>query len=237
MRFHKERGGAVPMIHEDLLSSLDYDTDSEMPLIDPISQWPLGAVPYSKRNMAQCADWVCFYENDSSSEEAWRDPLGVAERLKAYPGVIAPDFSVYGDMPKHVQMWQIFRSCALAALWQQCDIAVIPNIRCARSDLLPIACGGIETGSTVAIGTYGFTRDLEERRIIEETIDYIGSEISPQRLVIYGSDNYESLKSIREAGTDVIQLQPYIRRVHETGMCSGSSKTLVSGAGQLELSL
>ena len=69
------------------------------------------------------------YEDDAAFERLWSRPERYLPILKRYAGVIAPDFSLYRDMPLVMQQWNVYRSRAIAHWLQENGIPVIANVR------------------------------------------------------------------------------------------------------------
>ena len=72
--------------------------------------------------------FVHFYIDDYQFDRVWNYPEKYLELLKQFKGVIGPDFSMYRDMPKSMQIYNCFRSRVLSAYWQwntcnsKCDL-------------------------------------------------------------------------------------------------------------------
>lgn len=69
-------------------------------------------IPYSKAKYSDDVDqWVCFFEDDAKFEEdTWDHPGTALEVVKRFRGAVAPDYSMFRDMPLIQQQWNNFRS-------------------------------------------------------------------------------------------------------------------------------
>ena len=66
---------------------------------------PDNLVPFSKMDKADPKSFaVCEYENDAEFKDILVHPDEYIEILKKYQGFIAPDCSVYRDMPLAIQI-------------------------------------------------------------------------------------------------------------------------------------
>ncbi len=98
---------------------------------------------------------VHFYIDDYRMENLYYYPSKSLHRLKQYKFVISPDYSLYTDMPKAIQIFNVFRSRWCGAYWQSQGLTVIPNVSWGDCGTFDFCFDGIEGGSIVAVGTIG----------------------------------------------------------------------------------
>lgn len=70
---------------------------------------------------------VHFYIYDYKFERVWTYINKNTEFLKQFKAVISPDFSQYIDMPRAMQIWNLWRCNFMAYWWQSHGIPVIYN--------------------------------------------------------------------------------------------------------------
>ena len=99
--------------------------------------------------------FVHFYIDDYQFERVWKKPKKYAIILSKFQGIIAPDFSTYTNMPKALQIYQIYKSRLLCSYWQSLGIDVIPNINWSDYDSLEWTLEGIPRYSVIALSTNG----------------------------------------------------------------------------------
>lgn len=58
-----------------------------------------------------------FYVDDYQFERVWNDPNRYLSMLKKFKAVLAPDFSLYDDFPKVVNMFNHYRKQWCARYW------------------------------------------------------------------------------------------------------------------------
>lgn len=68
------------------------------------------------------------YTEDYRFESTWRTPELSLKRVLELDFVIAPDFTVYPDAPDIINTYQLYRSLAVFAYWQNMGVNVIPSI-------------------------------------------------------------------------------------------------------------
>ena len=127
---------------------------------------------------------IHFYIDDYKMEGLYYTPERSIHRIAQYKFVITPDYSLYRDMPKAVQLFNVFRSRWCGAFWQSKGITVIPNVSWGDSTTFEFCFDGIEEGSIVAVGTIGCKRSkLAFMRGYNEML----KRIKPSTIICYGS--------------------------------------------------
>ena len=70
--------------------------------------------------------YVHFFIDDYQFDRVWRSPERYLLILSRYKGIIAPDFSLFIDMPLAVQKWNVYRNRVIAAYYAKAGIDVTP---------------------------------------------------------------------------------------------------------------
>ena len=108
---------------------------------------------------------VHFFLDDYQFDRVWNNAdmyLGVLGRFKA---VLTPDFSLYMDFPKIIQLYNNYRRQWCGAYWQEFGINVIPTVRWSDEASYDWCFEGIPHHSLVCISTVGGFREkaIEEK--------------------------------------------------------------------------
>ena len=208
-KVNNERGGCVDVFHASLLQDAHYAGGFDFPVIREEHEVPRRMIPFSKalQEKKDFRQWVCFYEDDFLFERIWNQPSRYVDALSKFEGVIAPDFSVYYDMPYSMQLWNIFRSRTIGAWLQQQGIKVIPNIRFGDTRTFDCCCDGISKHSVIAIGSLGCLKVKAYRPTFEAGIEHVARLLQPEAIVFYGSapDNTPEIKKL---GVNVVIIKP-----------------------------
>lgn len=101
---------------------------------------------------------VHFYIDDYRMDGVYNNPKRSIDRLSQYKFVITPDYSLYRDLPRAIQLCNVFRSRWCGAYWQSRGMTVVPSISWGDSTSFDFCFDGIEEGSIVAVGTIGCKR-------------------------------------------------------------------------------
>ena len=158
--------------------------------------------------------WVCFYEDDTAFERFWNNPKRYLPVLKRFEGVVAPDFSLYRDMPLVMQEWNIYRSRALAHWLQENGIPVIPNLRWGDERTYKLCCSGISKGGTIAVGSHGCIKLLQEREQFSKGLEYVVRHVQPDTIVVYGTAPDCIFEEYRKGGIAVKQFDSDYMMAH-----------------------
>ena len=98
---------------------------------------------------------VHFFIDDYLFQRAWHDPPRYALFLRSFPAVMTPDFSMFADYPRAVQIYNHWRKHQLGAYWQQAGMTVIPSIGWIGRDSYSWCFDGEPVGGTVAVSSVG----------------------------------------------------------------------------------
>lgn len=178
----------------------------EIPCIAPETALPTKLTPFSKAVSGTDFDaWIHFYEDDALFERLWNKPLKYLPILRKYKGVIAPDFSLYRDMPLAMQHWNIYRSHAIAVWLQSEGVCVIANVRWGDARTYNICCAGVPKRSAIAIGSHGCVKLLQERAYFTQGLQHIIDTLRPSTIIVYGTAPDAIFSRYKDGGGVILQ--------------------------------
>ncbi len=131
-----------------------------------------------------------FYYDDFKFISAWREPDKYIERLKAFKAVVAPDFSLYTDFPRALQILSCYRRQWCGAFWQVQGIDVIPDVVWGDKKSFDYCFEGIPKNSTVAVSTVG-VKNNKDWNGAEDELFIVGynemmNRLEPTTVIFYG---------------------------------------------------
>ena len=97
---------------------------------------------------------VHFFLYDYKFENIWKKPDVYVKKLKKYKAILSPDFSMYIEMNKTLQLYNTFRNRWCGAYLASKDIKVIPTVNWGDENTFEFCFDGIPKGSIVAVSTY-----------------------------------------------------------------------------------
>lgn len=96
---------------------------------------------------------VHFFTYDWLFDKVYEKAADCAEKLKQYYALLSPDFSMFTDMPKALQIYSVFKNRWCGAYWQSLGLRVIPTISWGDESSFDFCFDGVEEGATVAVCT------------------------------------------------------------------------------------
>ena len=163
-----------------------------IPVIQPVTEYDTSTrwIPYHYIN--ECKKdptklGIYFYIDDYRFEALWNAPDKYINRLRQYRYVLAPDFSVFTDMPKALQIYNHYRKHWLAAYWQMNGINVIPTITWGLPQSLQFCLDGEPTNSIISTSTKWMFRGNKD--LVDtywDDWDIVMERLQPKLVLLHG---------------------------------------------------
>lgn len=151
--------------------------------------------------------FVHFYLDDYQFERLWQKPHYYLNLLKRFKGVIAPDFSVYTDMPRAMQIWNIYKNRVLSYFYQQNGITVVPNVSWAKYDSFNFCFDSLPKNSTVAVSSVGCMKNPQAVLNFCLGFEEMQKVLKPTQVIFFGKVP-ESLKKYN----NILPIQTYYKK-------------------------
>lgn len=107
-------------------------------------------------------------------------------RFNDATAIIAPDFSLYLDMPVAMQIWNTYRSRAVGYYLTKLGFNVIPNVRWTDENSYSFAFDGLYMGQIVAVGTLGCSKENVDKILLVNGFIEMIKRVKPKLIIIYG---------------------------------------------------
>lgn len=127
-----------------------------------------------------------FFADDYRFETVWSSPERLLPRVLAVGASLTPDFSLWRDMPKAAQVWNVYRSRWCGAYWQSHGVEVIPTACWSTPDSYEFCFDGIPPYSTVALSSMGIRSSKEDQALFRAGIQELIQRTQPKLLLAYG---------------------------------------------------
>ena len=131
-----------------------------------------------------------FYYDDYKFIAAWRDPQKYLDRLRNFKAVISPDFSLYTDFPRALQILSCYRRQWCGAYWNHMGIDVIPDVVWGDKESYSYCFDGIPKYSTVAVSSVGVVRDPTWNNEVDDLFkagyNEMLNRLKPTAILYYG---------------------------------------------------
>ncbi|MBQ2848487.1 MAG: DUF4417 domain-containing protein [Clostridia bacterium] len=140
-------------------------------------------IGYDKLNENETDKIVHFFLDDYKFEAIWNDPEPRIEKLKKYRAVLAPNYSIYTEMPLSLKVYNTFRSRWCGAYLQAKGIKVIPTVAWGEPNTFWFCFDGIAQGSVVAVSTLGVRK---EKSLFMQGYNEMIRKVKPKAVICYG---------------------------------------------------
>lgn len=133
-----------------------------------------------------------FFYDDFKFINAWREPDLYIDKLRKFKAVISPDFSLYTDFPRALQILSCYRRQWCGTYWQEKGIDVIPDVVWGDEESYEYCFLGIPKGSTVAVSSVGVTNDDDwngkNDSLFRKGYEEMMRRLDPTAVILYGSE-------------------------------------------------
>ena len=169
----------------------DYDenrTDGyyEIPYLRACHHIPTKLIAFNEAKSKKRYDCgVHFFIDDYRFERIWRHRNSL-DFLAKFDCVLTPQFSLYLDMPKAMQIWNIYRSRLIGQIMQDKGYQVIPSLDWALEDSFEFCFDGIEQGGVVATSTVGYMKSKRLQDVWRNGIKEAIKRLKPECVICYG---------------------------------------------------
>lgn len=130
---------------------------------------------------------VHFFLDDYRFTALWSYPDRYVEMLKRFKYVLAPDFSLYTDFPKALQIYNHYRKHWLGAYWQMNGINVIPTIGWSDKESFEWCFDGEPRNSVVAVSSVGTQKSKESKQKFLDGYMEMVKRLEPTQIIFYGN--------------------------------------------------
>lgn len=165
-------------------------TDNGIPDLQPTDFVPscLAAwnMPRHREHAASSGGALHFFLDDYRFETAWSAPERLLPRVLAVGATLTPDFSLWRDMPRAAQVWNVYRSRWCGAFWQSEGVNVIPTACWSTPDSFDFCFDGIPADSVVAISSIGIRSNGLDQVLFRTGLEELVNRTRPRLLLAYG---------------------------------------------------
>lgn len=107
--------------------------------------------------------------------------------MAVYKTVIAPDFSIYLDQSRILNLFQLYQNRVATAYWQSIGLQVIPSVSWGNADSFEYCFEGLPQHSVIAIGGLGNAHHPSMIKLWEYGVHQTIEHLNPTALIIYGA--------------------------------------------------
>ena len=138
---------------------------------------------------------VHFFLDDYQFNRLWNRPDKYIPLLSKFKYVLSPDFSMYTDYPKAMQMWKHYQKHWLGAYMELFGIKVITTVGWSDKDSFKWCFDGEPRNSIVAVSSIGTQKDKESKQLFLEGYNKMLEVLKPTKILFWGNIPNEIDKS------------------------------------------
>lgn len=176
-----------------LVEGAEFRGEYEIPLVGNTDAIPNLMVPFSvaisKKFKPKHPEryFVHFFESDYKFIAFSRNPKRYLKRLKLYAGLVAPDLSIYYDLPRALKPSQVYYARALTFFCQQNGLTVIPLVRFDKDEWsYKFLFDGIENPDSVFVSPYGCQGEPSSRDVFYKGLKKMIDRLHPKTILFFG---------------------------------------------------
>lgn len=161
----------------------------DIPLLNPVKQQVIDdfiGFNFAKSCKEPQNKAIHFFLDDYQFTRLWNSPDRYLEVLKKFKVVFTPDFSMYFDFPKVIQIYNHYRKHWLGAYWQENDITVIPTISWSDENSFEWCFDGEPVGGAVAVSSVGTQNSAETKAMFLKGYTEMIKRLQPSLVYFYG---------------------------------------------------
>lgn len=159
----------------------------ELKAVDEFTAKDFGRLIYWNKENNPKDTCLHTFSYDYQFNSVWSSPDKWLPRLHRFDSVLAPDFSMYTDMPKALQIYNHFRKHWVARYWSENGIKVIPNIGWSTPDSYEWCFDGEPVNSVVAVSSVGCLKKPEAKKLFLEGFEAMMDRLNPKQIILYGA--------------------------------------------------
>lgn len=130
---------------------------------------------------------VHFFLDDYQFNRLWNNPDKYIKLLSKFKYVLSPDFSLYLDYPKAMQIWKHFQKHWIGAYLELFDIKVIPTIGWSNEDSFEWCFDGEPKDSIVAVSSIGTQKYANSKKLFLKGYIEMLKRLEPRKVLFWGN--------------------------------------------------
>ena len=141
---------------------------------------------YAKTEKEKGKKGIHFFLDDYQFIRLWNSPDKYLEMLKQFDSICAPDFSLYLDYPKAMQVWNHYRKMWLSAYMQEYGINVVPTACWSDEDSFEFCFDGMPKHSIIAVSSVGTMKGKVSSELFELGYKEMLKRLEPTKILFHG---------------------------------------------------
>ncbi len=130
---------------------------------------------------------IHFFLDDYQFNRLWNNPDKYINLLSKFKYVLSPDFSLYLDYPKAMQIWKHYQKHWIGAYLELFGIKVIPTIGWSDEDSFVWCFDGEPKNSIVAVSSIGTQKSETSKTLFLNGYFEMIKQLNPRKMLFWGN--------------------------------------------------
>ena len=164
--------------------------ENELPQVSAyVGEIPEILTPYTMKDIGYTYGAIHFFIDDYrfTGMFLWGNLAHFTKQVSRYRMVIAPDFSLYLDQSRTLNLFQFYQHRVVTAYWQQQGLNVIPSVSWGNADSFKYCFDGLPQNSVLALGGLGNAHHQSMIELWQYGVHQTIERLQPKALIIYGA--------------------------------------------------
>lgn len=178
--------------------------DYDIPVLFPEEYVPVEWVSFKEaRLISKCKPYgIHFFVSDYQFSGVWAQREKYLHMFRRFGAVMTPDFSIYTDWPRMVQLWNHYRRHLIGAWMQEIGCKVYPTITWGDESSYDFCFDGEPHHSTVCVSSVGTQRNPQAKKLFIAGYKKMMEVLQPETILFYGNIP-------KECDGNIIHIEPF----------------------------
>lgn len=146
--------------------------------------------PYRSRYIRKKKDVCHFFLDDHRLEPIWSRESVASKSIKKYKAVMTPDFSIYTDWTRAVNIYQTYRNRWMMRHWQEMGIEVIPTVNWTDKSSFDFCFTSILTNQVISLSIADFRSETTKTNYLLG-LEQMQRQLRPKKIICYGETDLD----------------------------------------------
>ncbi len=170
-----------------LLAPTDVEGIEDLPVVQSYTgSIPASFIPFDERNKWEYGSGIHCFAEDFKINSTFSCAERVCRSLHEYVCVVAPDFTLYVDAPRALNVYSLYKNRWVTSYWQRNGVRTIPSASWAGVDSFNYCFDGLPEGGIIAVGHVAIGRDRHEKELYKTGVEELVKRKHPDVLLVYG---------------------------------------------------